>query len=371
MALIKNKSLSYKKSGVDYSLLDPAKRMSQIAGLKTAKNILNTSYKEISKSRGETAYIIEATDCYYALVEEGLGTKNLVADEMRKITGKTYYDVIAQDTVAAIVSDLITVGAKPLTVLAYWGVGDSRWFDDRKRAQDLVDGWKKACDLAEVTWGGGETPSNKDLINPNTIVLAGSAFGVIKPKKNLILGDKIRGGDVIIFFESNGIHANGLSLTRKIAQRLPQGFATKLPNNKLFGEEILKPSIIYVKLIADFLAKSIDIHYMINITGHGWKKLMRARKPFRYVINDIQEPSELFTFIQKHSGLSDEEMYSTFNMGAGFAAIVDANDTKKVIAISKKNKIKAWIGGEVEEGPKQVIIKPLNIIYKSSELGIR
>lgn len=362
---------TYKNSGVDYSLLDPAKRMSQIAGLKTVKNLLSTSYKEISQSRGETAYIIEGSDCYYALVEEGLGTKNLVADQVRKITAKTYYDAIAQDTVAAIVNDLITVGAEPLTVLAYWAVGDSGWFKDERRLKDLIDGWKKACDLAQVTWGGGETPSNKDLINPNTIVLAGSAFGIVKPKKSLILGDKIKPGDVIIFFESNGIHANGLSLTRKIAQKLPQSFATKLPSNKLFGDEILKPSIIYVKLITDLLSKNIDIHYMINITGHGWKKLMRARKSFRYVIDKINKPPELFTFIQKISGLSDEEMYATFNMGAGFAIVVSADDAEKALAISKKNKIRAWIGGKVEKGPKQVIIKPLNIIYKSNELGIR
>jgi len=363
--------LTYSKSGVDYSLLDPAKRMSQIAGLKTAKNIANTSYKEISKSRGETAYIIEATDCYYVLVEEGLGTKNLVAESMRKITGKTYYEVVAQDTVAAIVNDIICVGAKPLTVLAYWAVGDSKWFADKKRVKNLIDGWKKACDLAGVTWGGGETPAISDMINPSTIILAGASFGIIKPKKRLILGDAITAGDVIVLFESNGIHANGLSLARKIITRAPKGYESVLPNGRMYGEELLKPSIIYSKLIADLFANDINMHYIVNITGHGWRKLMRASKQVTYEINFVPPVPELFIFMQKYSGLSDEKMYSTFNMGVGFALVVSADDAEKVSAISKKNKVKAWIGGKVEKGPKQVIIKPLNIIYKSNELGIR
>ncbi|MBI5452507.1 phosphoribosylformylglycinamidine cyclo-ligase, partial [Candidatus Gottesmanbacteria bacterium] len=140
-------SLSYKKSGVNYDLLDPVKRLAQVAGLKTANNILGLDFREISTSRGETAYVLEAAECYHAFVQEGLGTKNLVADEMRKITGKTYYETIAQDTVAMIINDLITVGARPLSILAYWAVGNSGWFADKKRNNDLVNGWKKACDL--------------------------------------------------------------------------------------------------------------------------------------------------------------------------------------------------------------------------------
>src|SRR3989338_7770049 len=100
--------MSYSKSGVDYKLLDPAKRMAQDAGLQTKKILEGSEFSEVTQSRGETAYVIEGVDSYYAIVQEGLGTKNLVADEVRKITGKTYYDSIAYDTVAAIINDLIT-----------------------------------------------------------------------------------------------------------------------------------------------------------------------------------------------------------------------------------------------------------------------
>src|SRR3990167_2586019 len=102
------KKLSYKKSGVNYEAMDFLKRMAQSAGKKTTKNLLGTSFAELKESRGESAYVLEQKDSYFVSVMEGLGTKSLVADEMRRTTGKTYYDSIAQDTIAMIINDLIT-----------------------------------------------------------------------------------------------------------------------------------------------------------------------------------------------------------------------------------------------------------------------
>lgn len=365
------KKISYSRSGVNYNLLDPVKKMAQMAGLATINNIKGSEVGELSQSRGESAYVMELSDCYFAVAEEGLGTKNLVADEMRKITGRTYYDAISYDTVAAIINDLITVGAKPLTILAYWAVGDSKWWKDIKRAKDLVKGWKKACDESEVTWGGGETPSMNDVVKSNVINLAGCAMGIIKPKKRLITEDKLQHGDAIILLESSGIHANGLSLARKIAQKADKGYETLLPNGNMYGEELLKPTIIYSKLIQDLRKNNIDIHYMSNITGHGWRKLMRARKSFSYVIDNIPKPSGLFSFIQENSGLTTYEMYSIFNMGAGFAVYISKNDIDILLKIVQGHKIKALIAGRVEKGKKQIIIHQLNITYSDRDLNIR
>lgn len=363
--------LTYKKSGVNYDLVDPVKKLAQTLGLSTASNIRSTGFKERSESRGESAYVLESADCFYAFVFEGLGTKNLVADEMHKITGKIYYESIAKDTVAMIVNDLITVGARPLTVLAYWAVGDSNWFKDSNRASGLIEGWKKACDMAGCSWGGGETPVQSGVVNPSTIDLAGSSFGIIKPKKRLILGDKLKEGDHIILFESSGIHANGLTLARKIARKLKGGYETILSNGRMYGEELLKPTIIYNRLINDLLESGIDIHYLVNITGHGWRKLMRAKKQFNYVLEKVPPVSDLFKFMQRHSVLSDKEMYGTFNMGAGFAAYIDPKDSPRVLSIARKNNIKAWISGYIEKGQKKVIIRPLNIYYLERDLRIR
>src|SRR3989338_8622722 len=99
---------------------------------------------------------------------------------MYSITGKSYYDHIAQDTVAMIVNDMITLGALPLSVAMHLAVAESSWFDDAQRCYDLVDGWKKACDLARFVWGGGETPTLKGDVVPGVIVLSGSAMGLVK-----------------------------------------------------------------------------------------------------------------------------------------------------------------------------------------------
>ena len=302
---------------------------------------------------------------------EGLGTKSLVADAMRKITGKTYYEKVAQDTVAAIVNDLITVGAKPITVLAYWAAGNAKWFEDVKRMEDLVNGWKKACDMAGVVWGGGETPTLSGIIEPDTIDLGGSSFGVIKPKKRLVLGEKLREGDVILLFESSGIHANGLSLARKIVSSLSKGYATKMSNGQMYGEGLLTPTIIYSKLIQDLFANHADIHYMAHITGHGWRKIMRYTKPFTYRIHTVPPVPEVLKFICEKGPLDEKEAYGNLNMGAGYAVFVPKKDVEKVIKIAKKNKIKAYSAGVVEKGEKQVIIEPKNIVFEGESLKVR
>jgi len=364
-------SKAYAASGVNYDYLDPIKRLAQKMGKETALNLKNLPYKELSQSRGESAYIIEDKDRYYAQVIEGLGTKNLVADAMRKVTGRSYYDAIACDTVATVINDLITVGARPLTVMAYWAAGSSNWWKDEERAKDLSRGWKKACDDASCTWGGGETPSMIDVVNPDTINLAGSGFGIIKPKNRIVTGTDIKEGDCILFLGSNGIHANGLSLARKITQKLKNGYKEKLSNGTLFGESLLKPTYIYSRLIQDALDSGIKIHYMINITGHGWRKIMRYPGSFTYVINEVPRISPLFSFIKEKANLSDRQMYETFNMGAGFALILDEKYAAKIFTLSRKYGIRSWVGGRVEKGPKKVVIKPLNIIYEQNELNIR
>ncbi len=157
--------LTYAGAGVDYGALDPFKRRAQAAGRSTADVIRRLGVAEVEMSRGESAYLIETEDAFLAHVEEGLGTKNLVADPMYRLTGaSTYYDHIAQDTVAMIVNDMVTLGALPLAVAMHLGAGSSDWFHDERRAEDLVNGWKTACELARCAWGGGETPTLSGVV---------------------------------------------------------------------------------------------------------------------------------------------------------------------------------------------------------------
>lgn len=363
--------ITYSSSGVNYDAVDPIKRLAQTRARKTSGNLEKFGMKEVSGSRGETAFVWEEADCFKAFVIEGLGTKNLIADKVRTLTGKTYYDQLAQDTIAMIVNDLIVVGAQPLVINAYFATGSSEWFEDEERAQDLVEGWTRACNLAGATWGGGETPPLKDIIELDAIDLSGSAVGIIKPKDRLTLGDKLTAGDSIILIESSGIHSNGLTLTRALASKLPKGYATKLSDGSTFGEALLTPTHIYVQLVKELFDTGVDIHYMINITGHGFRKLMRANREFTYQITQIPPIPEIFNFIKEHSGNSDEEMYGTFNMGAGFAIIVPYDQVERVQVIAKRHNFKSWNAGVIQGGARQVIIKPKNITFKGETLNLR
>lgn len=365
------KKISYESSGVNYSSMDPVKKSAQKAATSTSHNLDKFGFKELSGSRGDSAYVWDEGDCYKAFVMEGLGTKNLVADETRKISGKTYYDAIAQDVVAASTNDLLVVGAQPMVVNAFWGLGKSEWLDDEERTRDLVEGWAKACNLAGASWGGGETPTHKGIVYPDVIDLGSACVGIIKPKERLTLGDKIQSGDSIILIESSGIHANGLTLARKIAEQLPEGYATKLNDGRIYGEALLAPSHIYAKTISSLFDQNIDLHYMVHITGHGFRKIMRAKKDFTYVIDKLPNSDPLFEFIKEKSGMSDEDMYGTFNMGAGFAVMLPSDQAEKAVEIIKESGFNSWIAGKVEEGEKQVIIKPLNITFRSESLNIR
>jgi phosphoribosylformylglycinamidine cyclo-ligase len=368
---VSDKKLSYAASGVDYSTLDAIKRLAQEKAAGTAGLLEARGMSELPASRGESAYVWKQGDTHWAFVVEGLGTKNLVADEMRTVTGKTYYDAIAQDTVAMIVNDVIVVGARPTVINAYFAVGDSEWMADKERAADLINGWAKACEKSGAAWGGGETPTLKGIINPDTIDLGGSCIGQVPSPNQLVLGDRLVAGDVIVLVESNGIHSNGLTLARTIADQLPDRYATKLPNGELYGEALLQPTHLYAKLVEAVQDAGVDIHYMVNITGHGWRKLMRASGEFSYVMTECPEPQPLFTFIQEQAKADDKEMYGNFNMGVGFAIMAPAEAANKVVEAAQTQGLKAWLAGRVETGPKKVVIEPKNITFESEDLAVR
>lgn len=360
--------ITYAQVGDNYETKDPIKKLAQTSAAQTSKN-LKDGFEEVSSSRGESTYVWKQSDIYMASVIEGLGTKNLVADEMRKVTGKTYYDIIGHDTVATIINDLISVGAKPLTLHAYWAIEDNSWLEDQERMSNLISGWTDACNLAGVSWGGGETPTLKGILIANTVELGGSAVGIIQ--KKLISDKQLRSGDRILLLKSNGLNANGISLARAVAQNLPEGYGSKLPDGSFYGEAILAKSNIYAKLIQDLLNAGIDIHYISNITGHGLRKIMRANRDFTYVVEKVFEPQEIFKFIQKEAGLEDNEIYDTYNMGQDYAIFLPKESMEKALEIVKENGFEGLDAGYLETGERKVIIKQKNITFEGSTLNLR
>ena len=365
-------SLSYESSGVRYDQLDAFKRACQRAARTTAGLLADHGYTEPATTRGESAYLIEAADHYLAHVEEGLGTKNLVADAVYAQTGKCFYREISIDTVATIVNDLVTCGALPISVAMHAAVGDSGWFSDEKRMQGLVDGFAEGCRQAGAVWGGGETPTLRGIVNTDTIVLAGSAVGKISPKNLRITGD-VKEGDAIIFLASSGVQTNGLTLCRQIADHLPQGYQTPIGDGRTYGEALLAPSVIYVAFVRECQQRGLKLNYVAHVTGHGWRKLMRLEEPFVYEITNVRPEPALFQFLEKSGPISKREMYATFNQGIGFAAYVAPELAASVLAAAKTAGYDAWQAGTVkkEGARKAVVIPSLGLAYEGDTLQVR
>ena len=366
--------LSYGSSGVDYHLIDPFKVAAQRAAASTGSHLDSHGFSEVESSRGESAYVVDVGPFYLASIVECLGSKAMVADAMQALTGRSHYAALAQDTIAMAVNDLITVGATPLVVQAYWAAGGSEWFADAGRRQALVDGWKRACEICKVSWGGGETPALAGIVEAGRIDLAAACTGIVSPKERLSLGDHLSPGDAIVLLASSGIHANGLSLARELAGRLPQGYLTPLASSAVptgFGEALLEPTVLYSPITEALFKAGVRPHYAANITGHGWRKLMRHRSAFTYRIRAVPDVPPVLKFIQAEARLSDRDAYGTFNMGAGFALFVAAEDAAQTVAVANKAGLDAWIAGSVEAGPKRLVIEPLGIEYDGSELGLR
>lgn len=363
--------LDYKQAGVDYGRIDPLKVAAQQAAAGTAGNLARHGLAEVAASRGESAYVIDCGDHYLASITECLGTKALVADAMRAVTGRTYYDCLAQDTLAMAINDLITVGATPVSVHAYWATGGSDWFEDAERACDLVAGWKAACDRCGVAWGGGETPALAGVVAPGRIDLAASCVGLVRPKARLTLGERLAAGDVIVLLGSSGIHANGVSLARKLAERLPDGYATPLDDGSPYGEALLAPTTLYSPVTEALAAAGIVPHYCANVTGHGWRKLMRHPGAFTYRFHTLPPVPPVLAFIQQHAGIDDREAWGNLNMGAGFALYVAPADAARTVDIARACGVPAWVAGTVEAGAKQVVIEPLGLTFGGDDLHVR
>ena len=369
-----NTPLSYEQAGVKYDLIDPLKVAAQRAAAATAVHLGPHGYSEVEASRGESAYVVDLGPFYLASIVECLGTKTLVADAMWREgpgTGENFFGAIAQDTIAMAVNDLVTVGATPLVVQAYWAAGGSEWFADGARAQALVAGWKAACDRIGAAWGGGETPALAGIVEAGRIDLAASCTGLVNPKPRLTLGEHLGPGDAIVLLESSGIHANGLSLARKVAERLPQGYRTDIGDGLRYGPALLAPTLLYSPVTEALWAAGVRVHYAANITGHGWRKLLRHPKALTYRVHTLPPVPPVLRFLQQQAGMDEAEAYGTLNMGAGFALFVHADDAERAVATARAQGIAAWVAGRVEAGPKQLFIEPLGVHWGAEELQLR
>ena len=364
-------SSTYGTVGVDYDTLDAAKRAALAQALATSPMLEQHGGRAFDASRGEPAFVFEVNGQTMAIVLECLGTKSMIAREFEEQTGIDRFADIAFDSVAAIVNDLICVGATPLVVNAYFATGSADWYGKGTRLDSLTSGWRAACEAAGATWGGGESPSLPGLIDPAEIELAGSAVGYVPTNISPILGDGLEAGDSIVLLASTGLHANGASLARKVAQESSDGLTTKLPRGRSLGEALLVPAPIYSGLIGALIEDGVPITYLSHVTGHGARKLMRARHDLTYVIETLPSVPEVLQFLVDHLRMDTREAFGTFNMGIGFAVYCKPEGAQEVVGRAAKMGLDATIGGRVEAGNKRVVLEPIDVEFGAEDLNLR
>lgn len=362
---------SYASSGVDYEVLDRTKRVAGAAAAATGGLLAGHGAVELAASRGQSAYVFELGGQTLAVVLECLGTKSLLAQQYQALTGENRWADVAKDTVAAVVNDIASVGALPLVVNAYFATGSDDWFAEPESMRELVAGWAAACVESGASWGGGETPTLRDLVTPGAIELAGSCVGYVPAGRRPLLGDALRPGDEIVLVASSGLHANGASLARKVAAGLPAGLATGLPGGRRFGAALLDPSVNYTGLVRALLEADAPVSYLAHLTGHGWRKIMRADRDLEYVLDELPPVPEVLTELVRLAGMPADEAYGTFNMGAGFAVMCRPGAGPSVVSGAEAGGYRALLAGTVRPGDRAVTIRPLGLRYSGDTLQLR
>ena len=262
--------------------------------------------------------LIDFGDMALTLCTDGVGTKLIVANEMRK------WDTIGIDCIAMNVNDTICVGAEPVAFVDYIAI-------DRPNAEitsQIGDGLETGARKANVTIVGGEVAVLPEIVNG--FDLAGTCMGAVR-KDRIVSGDDIHPGDSLIGLASTGVHSNGLTLARKIIEANELAMKDKIGRlPREIGIELLEPTEIYVRQVLELL-DDFRITGMANITGGGLRNLLRLKNGIGFEIDDPMLPSPIFDVLQDLGGVSDKEMYQTFNMGMGFSIVAPEDDASGIV----------------------------------------
>ena len=283
---------------------------------------------------------------------DGVGTKLRVAFLMDK------HDTIGQDCVAMCVNDVACSGAKPLFFLDYLAVGKNY----PEKVAKIVKGVADGCLLAGCALVGGETAEMPGFYPIDEYDLAGFSVGIVE-KDKITDGNRAKKGDALIGIASSGIHSNGYSLVRRIfdlngdqAEQNLNTYSQEL--GKLIGEELLTPTKIYVKPLLK-LINEVGINTVSHITGGGFIENVPRMLPehLRAVIRKGSwDVLPIFDLMQKQAGISERDMYNTFNMGIGMIVAVDSEKASLAVKCLEEAGEKAYILGELTEGEQGVDI---------------
>lgn len=341
------KGLTYKEAGVS---IDEGERfVSLISPL-----VRKTFRKEVITDIGSFGALFKPDITNYrepVLVSgtDGVGTKLKIAFMADR------HETVGIDLVAMSVNDILTSGAEPLFFLDYFATG--RLVPEK--AVKVIEGIVEGCKEAGCSLVGGETAEMPGFYSDEEYDLAGFAVGIVE-KKDIIDGSSIESGDVIIGMASNGLHSNGYSLVRKVFFDLKKmALSDYIPEiNKTLGEELLRPTRIYVKAVNCLKENDIPIKGLAHITGGGitgnLPRILSEGLSAK-IIDGSWPVQPIFSLIEKMGKIPIDDMRRTFNMGIGYIAIVSGQYADKAISSLKEEGYDSYIIGRIEKGKREVI----------------
>jgi phosphoribosylformylglycinamidine cyclo-ligase len=339
----------YKETGVDTAEADE--------GLKSLVRRIEETWPRQGLGRvllrtGYFANVIEMDGVGVALCTDGVGSKAIIAERMRK------YDTIGIDCIAMNVNDMICVGARPLSLVDYIAIQQA----DAAMLDAIGAGLTAGALKAGISISGGEIAQLKDIINGFDLV--GMAVGRVDLDK-VLSGKHVTEGDIVIGVRSNGVHSNGLTLARR-AFFENHKFSIDHKFNDLdttLGEELLRPTDIYVPEAMEILETVNGIKALINITSDGLLNLTRVDAAVGFKIDQLIDPHPIFDLIQHYAAVPDSEMFEVFNMGIGFCYVVDPSVADQTISILEKHdRYARRIGHAVADQEKRVRIPQRNLV---------
>ena len=340
--------MDYKKAGVD---IEAGYRSVELM----KEHVKKTMREEVLGGLGgfsgafSLAKIKEMEEPVLLSGTDGCGTKVKLAMLMDK------HDTIGIDAVAMCVNDIACAGGEPLFFLDYIACGKNY----PEKIASIVSGVAEGCLQSEAALIGGETAEHPGLMPEEDYDLAGFAVGVCD-KKDMITGENLKAGDILIGMASTGVHSNGFSLVRKVFEMTRQSLDTYYEElGKTLGEALLAPTRIYVKALKNVKNAGVTVKAYSHITGGGfYENVPRMLKEgVRAVIQKDSYPiPPVFTLMAEKGDIEDQMMYNTFNMGIGMIVAVAPADVDKAMAAMKEAGDTPYIIGKIEDGEKGVTL---------------
>jgi phosphoribosylformylglycinamidine cyclo-ligase len=337
---------TYKSAGVDIEAGEEAVR-------RIKEKVRSTFRPEVIGDIGGFGGLFEFAQHRYhrpVLVSstDGVGTKALVAQAAGR------FDTIGVDLVAMCVDDLVCQGAEPLFFLDYIAVGRV----DPDHIAELVEGVAEGCRQAGCALIGGEMAEHPGAMEPGDFDLVGFAVGVAE-RDQLIGGEKVAAGQVLLGLPSPGLRSNGYSLARRVlletAKRPLDGPAYEGAKHTL-ADELLEPSVIYTPAVLELL-RTVEVSAVAHITGGGLPgNLVRVLPPGVDAVVDLStwEQPRIFDEIRHAGGIDDDEMAQVFNLGIGMVVVVPADDAYRALDVLRAGGVRAVEIGRIDKGDHQV-----------------